>query len=561
MGFKSKGTTFSSKVVLVLLASVLFLSSFAGFAGVADAAEKGAAKNVILMIPDGMGASYMTASRIFKGEELSFERYIKGMMKIKSANTNITDSAAAGTAMATGYKTNNGVISVTPDGKKPDSILDAARKKGKSTGLVATSTITHATPAVFTSHDESRGNEVVLAQEYIKNVDVILGGGQEFFTLEKSGGKQKERDLVAEAKQAGYDYITSRNEMAKSKSNKVLGLFAKGAMTYEIDRPDTQPSLAEMTEFAINKLSQDNDGFFLMVEGSQIDWAGHAFDPVAAITDTLAFEAAVNKALEFAKNRKDTLVVIVGDHETGGMTIGTTAGGYKENINLLKNANGSSNSVAAALKTDANKVSLKDAKAVNGKQYFPLRNLVSHLNGELKYDAAARAAVANVLGKSFTIKLGAKEVDFILENGITYINVQSFAGLIGLQGALGTAKDKPEATVVYFSDVKKALKSVSGIDITDEQAKRIVNVNWDGRFDLSNEIGAVVSEHALISWGTRHHSGVDIPLYAYGTGAEEFVGLIDNTDLPRIISFLQGTELFTNEQAFMNKLQDRRTRF
>lgn len=557
---------FNSKAGKVMIAASLL---FGSLAGVANAAEKGSAKNVILLIPDGMGISYLTATRIYKGEELSFERYVKGLMKTYSSDTNITDSAAAGTAMATGYKTNNGTIAVTPDGTRPDSILDAAREKGKATGLVATSRITHATPAVFTSHDPSRGNEVALATEYIPNVDVILGGGRDMFLPESEGGKQPERNLVAEAEAAGYDYITNRSEIGGVTSNKVLGLFAMSDLKYEIDRDQVNvPSLAEMTELAVNTLSKDQDGFFLMVEGSQIDWAGHANDPIATVTDMLAFEEAVDVALDFAKKDKNTLVVVVGDHETGGMNIGNTPGGYKENIQILKNAKGSANMVREALKSSALAVNIESAKNLDGDYYLPVRDIVEKLDGELSYNSAAFAANITVGGVTFQLQLGDKkvvagsqtmDVDLFVEQGISYIHLNSIAELIGLQAAVGTTADKPEETTAYFVNVKQVAEPIVGFELNNEDLAELTSVNWNNNTELSNEVGTVVSSHALISWGTRHHSGEELPVYAYGKGSEELVGLINNTDLPRIMSYLMGVELFQNEDAFMAQLEERRT--
>jgi Alkaline phosphatase len=559
------------KIALAATLLVGGIAAASGSASAADAAAKGSVKNVILMIPDGMGVSYMTASRIYKGEELSFERYVKGLMKTYSADTNITDSAAAGTAMATGYKTNNGVIAVTPDGKQPDSILDAARENGKATGLVATSRITHATPAVFTSHDPSRGNEVALATEYIGNVDVILGGGRDMFLPQSEGGNQPERNLVEEAQAAGYEYLTNRSQMANVDADKILGLFAMSDLKYEIDRDKANvPSLAEMTELAVNTLSKDEDGFFLMVEGSQIDWAGHANDPVAVIHDVLAFEEAVDVALEFAKSNDETLVVIVGDHETGGMNVGNTPGGYQENINVLKNATGSANAVRDALLSQAIKLDISSAKLVDGGYYMPIREIVEQLDGTLSYDAKALRADVELKGAKFAVKLRDKEVaagskvyndaDFFIEKGTAYFNVAEIAKLIGTQAAIGTTTDKPEASAAYFVDVKKVVEPIVGFSLTDEDVQALAGVNWNSGTAIANEAGTVISAHALISWGSRNHTGEEVPLYAFGQGSNEFVGLIDNTDLPRILSYLMGVELFDNEAAFMQKLEERRSK-
>ncbi|TWI53322.1 alkaline phosphatase [Halalkalibacter nanhaiisediminis] len=553
------------KLIPLVLATVLV---FPVWTPNVSAAEKGSAKNVILLIPDGMGASYLTASRIFKGEELGFERYLKGMLKTDSANTSVTDSAAAGTAMATGYKTDNGKISISPNGAEPDSILDAARNKDKATGLVATSRITHATPAVFVAHDASRGNEVALAQQYIGNVDVILGGGRDMFTHEDDGGKQPELDLVTEAENAGYEYITNKSEMANIQGDKVLGLFADEALTYEMDRVDpTQPSLSEMTSTAIDILNKDEDGFFLMVEGSQIDWAGHANDPAAAITDTLEFEKAVNEAVEFAREDDETLVVVVGDHETGGMVIGTTAGGYADNISILKNVTASNNIVASELEENARTISLSNGVEVDGDYYMHIRDIVNQLGATFNYNSKSKKAVIKYGMESVTIDLGKKEMDkgqpfdmyFDKEKKQNYLNVESLVKLFGYNLAISSTKNEPKNTKGYLVDINEIVSPFWGFDLTEEDENMIASVNWNNQTNVINVLGTVISNHAYISWGTRNHSGVEVPLYAYGQGADEFVGLLDNTDLPRIITYLMGTELFADEETFMNQLEERRT--
>ncbi|WP_066300319.1 alkaline phosphatase [Bacillus sp. FJAT-29937] len=186
---------------------------------------------------------------------------------------------------------------------------------GKASGLVATSTITHATPAVFASHVASRANEADIAPQLLENdVDVILGGGKKYFP----------ESLLNEAKAKGYQFASNKEDLAKvKKSNKLIGLFAEDGMAPELDRDETdQPILSEMTGSALDVLKNDKDGFFLMVEGSQIDWAGHDNDAAWAMKDSEAFEKAVEKAVEFAKKDGNTLVVVAGDHDTGGMSVG-----------------------------------------------------------------------------------------------------------------------------------------------------------------------------------------------------------------------------------------------
>jgi alkaline phosphatase len=279
-------------------------------------------KNVILMIGDGMGPAQVTLARLSQnGTPLSMDSmHYGGLVKTHSANATITDSAAAGTALATGYKTNNGMISTLPDGTQVQTILEAAMKLGKAAGLVTTTTITNATPAVFGSHVESRSSEADIALQYLdEKINVLIGGGRMYFMPQTQEGSKRadDRDLLAEARKAGYSIAATRDELLAVKSGKLLGLLQMSSLTTE----SPEPTLAEMASEAIEILRGDPDGFFLMIEGGQIDWKCHsnlAADAVKQIDD---FDAAIKAALDFARQRKDTLVIVTADHETGGLTI------------------------------------------------------------------------------------------------------------------------------------------------------------------------------------------------------------------------------------------------
>lgn len=310
-------------------------------------------ENIIYMIPDGFDAAYATNYRHYKGEEAPvWDEFLTGMMKTDSADNLVTDSAAAGTAMARGVKTENGMIGMTPEGDSPDSILQKSGDAGKSTGLVATSTITHATPAVFGSSVEDRNNEAAIAPQLLENVDVLMGGGRNMFLPESEGGEQEQDNLIEKAEMDGFTYTENLNDIQASEEEKILGLFDEEAMSPELERPEEQPSLSEMTTSAIQSLEKDEDGFFLMVEGSQIDWAGHAHDAAWAMTDTEAFEMAVQEAVDYAEAEGNTLVVVAGDHETGGMTVG----GYDEYMakpEVLRDVTATGNKMASELNDDA----------------------------------------------------------------------------------------------------------------------------------------------------------------------------------------------------------------
>jgi len=288
-------------------------------------------KNVILCIGDGMGLSQvaLTSSKaVGRKGRLHMERLpISGLVRTWSANSAVTDSAAASTAMACGVKTNNGMIGMTPDGQRYHTILEAAQARGMATGLVATAAITHATPAAFASHVKSRKMEDRIAEHLIGNrVNVLFGGGRRFFLpgSDPNSGREDEIDLITAAREAGYAYVETACDLRSSGDDRILGLFQLGALT----TVEPEPSLATLTEKAIETLHRVNHrpdtegpGFFLMVEGSQIDWACHNHDTAATIRQTLLFDQAVEAAVDFALKDGHTLVIVTADHETGGLTL------------------------------------------------------------------------------------------------------------------------------------------------------------------------------------------------------------------------------------------------
>lgn len=292
--------------------------------------NNGKVKNVIVMIGDGMGSSYTTAYRYMKDDPVTprmettvFDDYLVGMSMTHANDPeeNITDSAAAATALASGVKTYNGAIGLDVNKNEVETVLEVAKKKGMSTGLVSTSQINHATPAAFAAHNESRQNYNEIADEYFDakingepKVDVMLGGGTDYFIRE-------DRNLVEEFQEVGYNYVTNRDDMLENDNEKLLGLFAPVGLPKFIDR-EGDPSLQEMTDAALDQLSKNKDGFFLMVEGSQIDWAGHANDSVSVLSEMEDFAQAFESVLEFAENDKHTQVVLTADHSTGGFSIG-----------------------------------------------------------------------------------------------------------------------------------------------------------------------------------------------------------------------------------------------
>lgn len=289
-------------------------------------------RNVVLLIGDGMGMAQRDLARFcLEGTQkhLAMDSMpVLGGATNFSADNLVTDSAAAATAIACGVKTRNRTLGMDAQGKPVPSILEECARKGKHVGLVTTVLITDATPAAFASHVQERAKQEEVATQLVSSkVDVLLGGGGKFFLPLKEGGSRIDgRDLVSEARALGYEYVKNRKELKSSRAEagKLLGLFAPGPMAYDLERSLTdEPSLSEMTSKAIEVLSRNPEGFFLMAEGGKIDWCCHNNDPVGSAHDVLAFDRAVRVALDFAAKRTDTLVLVVNDHETGGMSLTT----------------------------------------------------------------------------------------------------------------------------------------------------------------------------------------------------------------------------------------------
>ena len=272
-------------------------------------------KNIILLIGDGMGVSQVFSGLTANKGRLFLEncKYI-GFSKTQSADNYITDSAAGGTALSAGVKTLNGAIGVDAQLKSVKTILEEASEKGLATGLVSTSAITHATPASFIAHQPSRSSYEDIAADFLKtDIDVFIGGGINHFTKRADG-----RNLVEELQNKGYQVETEMNKIKMVKKGKLAGLTAGEHNGRMSERGDMLPVA---TETAINILSKNKKGFFLMIEGSQIDWGGHAGSTIYVVEDMLDFDRTIGQALEFAAKDKETLLIITADHETGGMAI------------------------------------------------------------------------------------------------------------------------------------------------------------------------------------------------------------------------------------------------
>lgn len=427
-------------------------------------AESVKPKNVIVFIGDGMGLGQIEVARHMeygKAGTLFIESLPNvALVRTYSANSQVTDSAAAGTAIATSVKTNNKSIGVNPDGEEVDSILDDFQKAGHKVGVISTNTVTDATPAAFTASvaDRYKGQPEAARQMLENGYDVLLGGGWKYFGPKKQDGV----DLLPKFEQKGYTVVKDKDQLAKvGDADKLLGLFNKSYMNYKQDRDDVnsqEPSLELMTQKAIEVLKKDKDGFFLMVEGARIDHAAHAADITGVWKELMEFDRTVEQTWEWAKDRNDTLVVVLADHETMGLSVTEPM-----DIDGLKQISVSPEYMAGKL-----------TKAEDGKSYEP---------------ASVKAVIKEYAG----FELTDQQVAEFNENVLT-----------------------PEGKLKY--DYK---------------------VGWEiGSLIADYYQAGAIDRDVRAESSTGGHSSNMIPLFAAGPGSQHFEGVLNNTDVPKLIRSL-----------------------
>lgn len=268
-------------------------------------------RNVILLIGDGMGLAHLSLMEIEQQfQPTAFERAeAVALVATRSANNRVTDSAAAGTALATGTKTDNSTVGLSPEGEVLTSMMERARDKGLATGLVVTSELQHATPAAFYAHARKRGDYATINEQLTAcDFDVLMGGGAHWLN-----GACREQ-----LAQRGYHVATTLDEAEQVDKGRLVAVMSEGHLP---DQPVRGDYLPRATQKALDLLSGDKDGFLLMVEGSLIDGASHARDAARTLAEMRDFERAVAVAMDFADEHPGTLVVVTADHETGGLTL------------------------------------------------------------------------------------------------------------------------------------------------------------------------------------------------------------------------------------------------
>ena len=293
-----------------------------------------APRNIIIMLADGAApvqwdfgrySSKVLRQQPFVSTDIVFREGVLGLISTNPHGPYVTDSAAAASAMSTGFKAENGAVSITPDGKPARTVMQAAKAAGKRVGLVTTATVYDATPAAFSINAKSRRDSQALVDLlFALEPDVLLGGGAEYFLpAETPSGKRKDgKDMIAAFRAKGHQVARNTAELNSATGAKLLGLFANDDMSFELDRdPVKEPTTAELAAAALKALSQQShNGFVLLVENENTDEAGHRNDAASLMRALWAFDDAVKVALDFQRRHPDTLVIVTGDHETGGFS-------------------------------------------------------------------------------------------------------------------------------------------------------------------------------------------------------------------------------------------------
>ena len=278
-------------------------------------------KNIILLIGDGMGLNYVSAD-VLKYNNSPFKRFSTvGLAITKSIDDLITDSAAAATAIATGYPTKNRFIAMDTSYNKLYTIFEHAEKLGLSTGIVVTDAVVGATPAAFVTHHYNRSEKKVIAEQFLDiDIDVVIGGGAKYFLpADSRHSDEEETNLVEQLESKGYNFYYDFDGLSESvNSDKVFALLDE----YGLPKADKRNySLGDLTSLAIEHLTTNEKGFLLMIEGAQIDWAGHDENADYLLSEMDDFSTALKVAIDFAAKEGSTLVIATADHETGGMAI------------------------------------------------------------------------------------------------------------------------------------------------------------------------------------------------------------------------------------------------
>lgn len=445
---------------------------------------QGKAKYVFYFIGDGMGVNQVNGTEMYLADaeegrigvkSLQFTQFpVINMATTFSATNSITDSSAAGTALATGAKTYNGAIGMDDQKERLITVAEMAKRSGKKVGVTTSVSVDHATPAAFYAHQLNRSMYYEIALDLPQaNFDFYAGGG--FLKPTTTYSKEEAPSVFPIFEQAGYTLARGYNDFkAKSSSaNKMILIQEEGAparsLTYAIDRKADDLTLSQITESAISFLTKNNNkGFFLMVEGGMIDWACHANDAATTFHEVIDMDNAIKIAYEFYKKHpKETLIVVTADHETGGIALGKNKG-YDLNLKALKYQKQSADVLSDRIKE--------------------LRKQKEH--------KVTWEEIKTLLGET---------MGFWKEIPMTWEYEK-------------TLRDSYEASFSKAANLAMEKSLYTELEPLAAKAKEVIN------------------DMARIGWSTGSHSAGYVPVYAIGAGAELFMGKMDNTDIPKRIA-------------------------
>lgn len=495
---------------MLLISTLLLLLSAKGGHGAT-------AKYIFLFIGDGMGSAQVMATEAYRaskaaGDEvegspkvvkLGLSRFPSiGMITTFAHNRLITGSAAAGTALACGKKTDVGVIAMDPSGKVPYATLaERAKGRGMKVGIVSSVSIDHATPAVFYTHQPDRSNYYEIAMALSASGFDYFGGGGFLYPT----GKNKDKPSAIEAAAAkGYRVVMGREQiLGLAPGNKVLAWnpdqMKKMALFYAIDRPVDHVSLAGFTKKGI-ELLDNPDGFFMMVESGKIDWAGQARDARTVMDEVVAFDDAVGEAVEFCRAHPDeTLIVVTGDHESGGMTVGASGAVFATHLEILE------------------------------KQTMSYARFTELLKEKLRE------------GTSFTEIMEPVKAAFGLE-------LLGEAERSSLAAAAKNGDKKAAASLLTTLEPFEIRMIMDAWNMSllpkDKRPGNRENFLKYGQYEpFTVTLVRILNAKVGIGWTTFNHTANPIPVYAMGAGSEEFTGYYDNTDVALKIAKIMGVTL------------------
>ncbi|KAL1522490.1 hypothetical protein AB1Y20_017478 [Prymnesium parvum] len=521
----------AAPLALFVLVTLALLVPMAVLTARGDRPHPPKPRNVIFMVGDGFGPSAATLARVFKNHAannlpaerqgsihsppmhpLRLDAFLSGSSRTYSADSLVTDSAAGATAFSCGLKSYNGAIAWTPQGVPCGTVMEVAQRRGMKTGLVVTSSVTDATPAAFAAHVPSRRMQQSIAMQYALNrtADLVLGGGRAYFESNQLIARMQQpfagsADAADTGQRAPYAYVTSRTDLAAARTLPLLGLFAEGDMPWEIDRdPTTTPSLGEMTEKALQLLdaSSSVEGFFLMVEGSQIDKAAHPNDAATMLREVLEFDLAVGQVLDFAARDGRTLVVITADHETGGLSLGRGIVTDRQN----------------------------DSEAV-----LETRSFAAEAAGHYHTDYAF---APETLGRV------TKSSEWMVFEALSSLEWEPSPACSRFSCSL---RRSPELRASVVTAVVRTLEKYATIQLRHSEVALIQEVVDDfdalGPYGIIRALASITSARAHIGWSTWGHSGVDVMVYATGPGRELFMGNSENMQIGQRVAELMGFNL------------------